>query len=45
MGEVLRACGGVGGSEAGQVDSDKIMELLIVHAKLFGVSLKVFRRP
>lgn len=36
MEEVLRACGRVGGvreeDEARKVDSDKIVELLIVHA-------------
>lgn len=39
----LRACDGVWGNGAREVDSDKIEELLIVHAKMFGVSLKVFR--
>ena len=43
MGDVLRPCAGVGGNEAREVDSDKIMEALIVHVKGFGISLKAFR--
>ena len=42
MEDVLRTCAGAGGNEAREVDSDKIMEALIVH-KGFGISLKAFR--
>lgn len=42
-GRSLRVYDGKGRNEAREVDSDQVVEFLIVHAKMFGVSLKVFR--